>query len=186
MNVDEVRNLYVWTLAEDFAGCAPPDNYGSLGAAFLRDTRDAFLEAWELGRFDREDDGDVIHEIADGAPDVYTTGRWGEFVDLAAYHEEPEAGEWGTDDLTRIAGIALYQIAERLCCRLLAELREDTSSDKPAEATFQYAGAIFRYVDHTNALGDWCPWSLFVLPSDDFERCPADCPASSVEEVDRQ
>lgn len=120
--VDDLRKLEYWTLAE-MADCAAPHSNRTVGAAFLVDVRDAFVE--ELERFDREEDNDVIHEIASRAPDIYTYRRWQEFVDLGAWLEEPESGEWGTDELTDIAGIALFQIAERLCQALLNMLREE-------------------------------------------------------------
>lgn len=95
----------------------------SPGAVMLASVRDSVVEAIRGGQITPENYGsygmDVMAEIADGAPDVYTHGRWLEFVDLAAYQEEPDAvGEW-PDSLTDAAGIALYQIAERLCVALV-------------------------------------------------------------------
>lgn len=105
-----------WSLAVA-AECASPDTLESPGAAFLLSVQDA------VNDYDECPDDDAIHEIADGAPDVYTHKRWQEFVDLAAYSED--LSEWGPidpDDLERaVAGVALYQIAERLARALIEE-----------------------------------------------------------------
>lgn len=112
----------------DLADCLCPDSDDSAGGKFLADVRDAVVEAIEDGTFDpadngRDNDDGEIHSIADNAPDVYTYTRWQEFGDLGAYLEEPETGEWPSD-LTETAGVALYQIAERLAYALLREWRE--------------------------------------------------------------
>jgi hypothetical protein len=79
---------------------------------FLTNVRDRAFEDFDnIQRgYDRSD---VAHTIAMGAPDAYTTTRWAEFVDLAAYQEELEDGNWPTN-LTDAAELALTQIAERL------------------------------------------------------------------------
>ena len=126
--LDQIKD---WTYAlsgKGLADCGSPDSLDSAGMAFLTSVRDAVVEAIENGAFDptddsRDNDNGEVHEIADAAPDVYTHTRWKEFVDLAAYLEEPEMGEW-PDDLTDMAGVALYQIAERLVYGLLSEWRE--------------------------------------------------------------
>lgn len=106
------------------AGCGTPDEgrsrrrkSWSAGAKLLVSVRDAVVEAIRDGRItenDRDDRGQ-LHEIADSAPDIYTYGRWKEFVDLAAFSEDPEMCDKWPGDLTEAAGIALYQIADRLC-----------------------------------------------------------------------
>lgn len=115
----------------DMAGCACPDSHESAGAKMLHHVRDGMIEALDYGTPDEIRDGSALHEIADGAPDVYTHTRWAEFVDLAAHQEEPELGAW-PEDLTDAAGIALYQIADRLAGALL-DLYEETSSDDEGE-----------------------------------------------------
>lgn len=112
------------------ADCAAPSQGASrrrrtwsAGARFLSAVRDGVVGSIRDGQItpDNHDSygRDVVAEIADGAPDVYTHARWLQFVDLAAYQEESDAvGEW-PDDLTDVAGIALYQIAERLCVALV-------------------------------------------------------------------
>jgi hypothetical protein len=123
--IDEVKACPPWALARDYADCFEPDTSDSPGAAFLESVRDNIIEAWEEGRLTDEDsDGDTVHEIADGAPDVYTATRWAEFRDLGAWQEEPEAMDEWPSDLTDAAGVALYQIAERLCYALIADLRK--------------------------------------------------------------
>jgi len=105
------------------AECGAPATRDSAGALFLLRARDALVKAWELGSFDDQDKGDLIHELADAAPSVCTYTAWQQFVDLAAWEEEPEAGEW-PGDLTKAAMMALYQIAERLMVAILDDLRD--------------------------------------------------------------
>jgi len=128
MNLEEIRELNAFWLS-DRAGCGTPDDADSAGAKFLCSVRDSFVEAAEGGRFDSEEPSDVAHEIADGAPDYRTYTRWKEFVDLAAWQEEPESDEWPSD-LTEAAAVALYQIAERLVGALHSELETDDADDE--------------------------------------------------------
>ena len=124
-DLDEIKELTVWQLSR-MADAADPDALDSAGGKFLVHVRDAYVEHVEYKGEDfdpSEDIGDTAHEIADDAPDVYTSTRWAEFVDLAAYHEDiselmPEAG----NDLTTAAGVALYIIAQRLVYALHTEL----------------------------------------------------------------
>jgi hypothetical protein len=119
----------------DVADCVAPDTLESAGAEFLVSVRDAAVEAWERVREagGTEHRGDVLHEIADAAPDTYTRQRWLEFVDLGAYIEEPELGEW-PKDLTDAAGVALYQIAYRLADAVFTELEQESDADSDDEA----------------------------------------------------
>jgi hypothetical protein len=125
-DLDALKELTVWQLSRMAGTSADPDAPNSAGGKFLTAVRDTYVEHVEYKGEDfdpSEDIGDVAHEIADGAPDVYTHTRWMEFVDIAAYHEDisdlmPETG----DDLTKAAGVALYMIAERLVYALHAEL----------------------------------------------------------------
>lgn len=124
----------------DLAACGTPDTLESAGAKFLTSVRDALVEAVESGRIARdggdgnENVSDVIHEIADGAPDVYTATKWAEFIDLAAYQEDPS--ELGADaaDMDNMASVCLYIIAERLCHALLTELAADADDDTEDES----------------------------------------------------
>lgn len=126
------------------AGCAAPPAADTdspvrdhAGAQFLSGVRDAVwdllsdLDTDDLMRLAADpsdvgwvDDDGRVHEIADGAPSVYTYRRWAQFVDLAAFTEDTTdlAGE--NADVTSLAGIALYQIAERLAYALLTEAAE--------------------------------------------------------------
>lgn len=123
MNLDDMRKLSAYELA-GMAECGNPDSTESAGAALLASVRDDVAEAIE----NRRTLDDAAHEIADKAPDVYTAKRWAEFVDLAAYQEDPELGEW-PENLTDAAGIALYQIAERLVSALWADHDELIAED---------------------------------------------------------
>ncbi|MDG4756106.1 MULTISPECIES: hypothetical protein [Micromonospora] len=43
-----------------------------------------------------------------------------------------------------------------------------------------------RWNNHRNGNDDWCPWSLSPTTADpegDDTRCPAGCPASTIESV---
>jgi hypothetical protein len=117
------------------ADCFTPDSLESAGAVFLTGVRDAAVEAWPRVREagGTEDRGDVLSEIADDAPDVYDHTRWQEFVDLGAYHEEPEEGEW-PKDLTKAAGVALYQIAYRLADAIFTAMQQ-ADDDNAAETS---------------------------------------------------
>ena len=136
-SLQEWQGLTAYYLSGD-ADCASPDSLESEGAEFLARVRDGAVEL--LKRADDwhpdtiNDDGSV-HEIADGAPSVYTHTLWKQFVDLAAYTEEPESGEW-PDDLNQVAGVALYQIAERLVWAIINDVhewREEQDDDDPGD-----------------------------------------------------
>jgi hypothetical protein len=122
-DLDEIKEKGDWELAR-MANCQ--ESNGEHGTRLLKHVRDAYVEHVEYKGEDfdpSEDIGDTAHEIADSAPDVYTSARWAEFVDLAAWNEDvselmPEAG----NDLTGAAGVALYMIAERLVYALHSEL----------------------------------------------------------------
>jgi hypothetical protein len=118
--LDEIREESPYWLAKR-ADCLSPDSEDSPGALMLLSVRDHVVADWEAGAID----DDTVSMIADDAPDVYTHQKWLEFVDLGAYREEPEDGEWHASDLDSIASMALYQIAYRLAADLLRELKED-------------------------------------------------------------
>lgn len=112
----------IFTLAR-LAECGDPDSSDSPGARFLEYVQDRVNEAREYGELDQ----DRIHEIADGAPDVYTHKLWAEFVDLEAYNEDPtDLGCDGTN-MTQAAAVCLYIIAERLANALIADLEDVTA-----------------------------------------------------------
>lgn len=131
--LDNLRGLTVWQLVR-MADCGTPDGQSSAGAVFLDSTRDATVEAIgyasEDGVFNRDtfEDNGGVHELADGAPDIYTHTRWAEFVDLAAWQED--TSDYGpSEDLTQAAGVALYVIADRLVRALLDEYQKMVDSD---------------------------------------------------------
>jgi len=114
------------------ADCASPDSPTSAGAHFLTNVRDNVVERVE--GFDADDlealrsevgtVQDVVSEIADEAPNVYTYTLWCQFVDLAAYNEDPtELGADGSD-MEQSARVCLYMIAERLAQALFTEIHE--------------------------------------------------------------
>ena len=127
-----IEDRTVMALAR-IADCADPDAEDSPGARVLtyvrdrvaeclRDHPDGTAEHWE----------DTRYEIADGAPSVYTAKAWLEFVDLAAWQEDPtEIGREQVGDLTAAARVCLYMIADRLAEALYREARpEDEDEDE--------------------------------------------------------
>lgn len=113
--VDEIRDMSVYELAT-MAGCGSPDSSSSPGGRFLDCVRDNIVQAIDEGRITLSDHNDrgQISEISDDAPSVYTHGRWEQFLDLGAYSEDCEISDAWPNDLTEAAGMALYQIADRL------------------------------------------------------------------------
>jgi len=112
----EIASLTVWDL-QAFAECGSPDTESSAGALFLLAVKAAFIESMKENNGAINDDN--IHEIADGAPDVYTHRRWLEFVDLCAYQEDISEYVLTDTSMTDRAGIALYLIARRLLDQLI-------------------------------------------------------------------
>lgn len=127
-----IRELNAYHLA-DLAGCATPDNSESAGAQMLASIRDALadhLDSYGAGiePDDLDDDGS-LHEIADAGPNVYTFTKWQQFVDLAAWQEDPS--ELGSDgsDMDSAASVCLFIIAERLVAALVEEATTDDDED---------------------------------------------------------
>lgn len=108
---DKIEELGVWSLAE-LADVASPDNTESPGGKWLSSIRHAAIEGHDrIGT--GEEPYDIAHELADDGVPIYTHKKWSVFLDVCAYQEEPEQGEWPSD-LDKVASVALYQIAERL------------------------------------------------------------------------
>lgn len=125
MTLDDMRDASAYMLAE-MASCESPDSHGSAGAKFLDSIRDEVMRAIEDGRItlDDFDDNGQAHSIADDAPSIWTHERWRQFVDLGAYHEEPEIDDAWPKDLNQAAAVALYQVADRLTRALCEAWRE--------------------------------------------------------------
>jgi hypothetical protein len=134
--LDEILAMSAYDLAK-MADVATPDNLDSPGAMFLHSVRTEVVEAWRddrLARVEDDLDGDVIHLIADEAPSVYTYRRFQELLDLAAFSEELESDLIGKEPtMIDMAGLALYQIAERLAYALVEKIRSNYA-DAVAEA----------------------------------------------------
>lgn len=131
--MEEIKAYTPYTLA-DMAGCFSPDNPESEGVEFLAGVLQAVVERMESGDITPGDTHDNDHEIADSAVPVYTHAKWKTFIDLGAYQEEPEAGEWPTN-LDDAASVAMYQIARRLVGVLAADL--DEPDDEPDEDEYE-------------------------------------------------
>lgn len=127
MRATTIREMTAYELSR-LADCGTPDHSESSGALFLKSIRDEVLEAFGETELDESIDEDRVHQIADNAPDVYTHKRWQEFVDLQAYDEDVNDYLTGTENLTTIAGLALYVIAERLVTALVQELETENNN----------------------------------------------------------
>jgi hypothetical protein len=103
--------------------CGVPDSPDSPGAWFLHHLRGDLLEAWHLGRFQEEDENDVVTEISSAAPDIAIPVMWREFVDLLAWRVELDP-ELEGDDMEDCARLRLQDIAERACSAMLRLLRQ--------------------------------------------------------------
>jgi hypothetical protein len=131
---DSVRNALAfspYSLA-NMADVSSPDSSTSSGAVFLSSVLSSVLEAVEY--LDDQDDvsnlsdalDDRRHELADSAVPVYAHDRWLTFVDLAAYNVDvsdyglSDYGQNGKTD--RVAGVALYVVAETLIGALCEEV----------------------------------------------------------------
>ena len=125
------------------ADCYSPDSSDSPGAQFLariaRDVADRLVDSDEAegSRYVLTEltEGDAAHEIADSAVPIYTHDMWATFADLGAYNEDPTGeGLASPDDgLSKLAGIALYMIAERLVRALAEELTEALDADADSD-----------------------------------------------------
>lgn len=130
---DELRNAHPYGLARR-AGCVCPDAADSPGGDWLDTVRRVALERadelqgeddWEGSRL-----SDVAWEAADSVVPIYTHTRWTVFADLCAWQEDvSELGYDGSSDMTQLAGVALYMIAERLVSSILQELAEAAAED---------------------------------------------------------
>ncbi|AKY03748.1 OCR-like antirestriction protein [Streptomyces phage Lannister] len=136
--IEEIKQRGAFSLAGD-AETLDPDSHTSAGAQFLTSVRDATIERIEWAVENdgltlveaAEDfrDGDAIGEVADGAPSIYTHQVWQEFVDLGAYREDLEPHDLNGDDLSKIAGIALYHVAWRLASVLAEEIIDNAEEN---------------------------------------------------------
>ena len=117
-----VREMNYIRLSNMVADTTGPDSETSEGARFLTLVRDAMLESLEW-KVDHDDVDlaqaarilrDDSHELADGAVPVYTHNRWLTFADLAAWQIDVSEYTGGGEDMTTLAGIALYEVARVL------------------------------------------------------------------------
>lgn len=121
---DKISNYNANDLAR-LADCGTPGTLDGTGAKFLESIRDALVEEWSgpgsiSDRF--------MSELCDGAPSVYTSELWLQFVEVSAYREDLE--ELGAATFEFAAAGALVSIAQRLATALRAEL-EEGASDEP-------------------------------------------------------
>lgn len=102
------------------ADCKAPAGQLSPGGKLLRDARDALLDAWDNGELPLApwadwSDGELglAGDIAERLTADMVDETWAQFIDLAAWNEEPPSGDW-PPDLTQAAGQALAAIVIRL------------------------------------------------------------------------
>lgn len=134
VNVKALAELNAYQLAS-LADVNSPDSLESAGAEFLSRVRNSVIESLEYVVSEHADYDllDVVatvrddgHEIADGAPSIYTFERFKQFTDLAAWQEDiSELSDGSAANMEALAGIALYVIAERLVDALLDALESD-------------------------------------------------------------
>lgn len=130
--LDAVREMNYIRLSNQVADITGPDSETSEGARFVSLVRDALVEAleWKVenddvdlaqaARIVREDS----HELADAAVPVYTHNRWLTFADLAAWQVDVSEYASGDQDMTTLAGIALYEVARQLVDELCQFVEE--------------------------------------------------------------
>ncbi|MAS55575.1 MAG: hypothetical protein CMJ44_13310 [Pimelobacter sp.] len=84
---------------------------------------------------------------------IYTGERWAVFTDLGAWHED--VAEY-TDcrDMTEVAGVALYLVAERLTVSIFAELNEASEDEKHVHGWDYAVGA--HVCQQRGILADFC------------------------------
>lgn len=141
-DLDRIRGLNRAQLAH-LAECGEPP-HDSDGHKMLMHTRDGLVELIEYELVDDSyletacDSGDAgeldydgaLHEIADGAPDIYTAAKWREFADLRGYDEDPSDLGFEGSDMGEGASICLFIIADRLV-RALAESIVEEGATEP-------------------------------------------------------
>jgi hypothetical protein len=101
---------------------------GGAGDRFLLDVRDAWADELVNERglpVSRDENDEAWHEIADGAPSVYTGRKWEQFTDLSAWDVDIDDYVNESTSMDHRASVALYVIAEFLLQALDAEMRED-------------------------------------------------------------
>lgn len=120
--MENTRNAYQLAALAD---CGSPKNSESPGAKMLLGIAEEI--------YDRADDlsesswpEDLIYEIVDGWPSVYTSEMWEQFLDLSAWQESPDSGE---GDMVQMAFACLYQIGERMGQALWFEIRDSMMTD---------------------------------------------------------
>src|SRR5436190_19201503 len=114
--LEEVGNLNTEQLA-DLAESLMPEE--AEGEDFLNKVKEAVVRQYENFNGQIEDEAGFTFDIANSAPSDFVKQRWREFVDLGAYNEEPEVTDNWPRNLNEAAGVALYQVAERLVYALL-------------------------------------------------------------------
>jgi hypothetical protein len=127
---DRLNGIHVYGLARR-ADLADPDGPDSPGARWLELVRDSTVETLDYIADDElTPDGiagawqrDWPHEAADAAVPVYTAERWRVFTDLAAWQVDVSDLAGGGEDMTTLAGFALYEAARTL----IAALEEDAT-----------------------------------------------------------
>lgn len=138
--IADLNRLNAFELAR-MADTHSPDSSESVGAGFLTRVRDSAVESITdthetYPDFDGETLGDwllnngSISEIADNAPSIYTHERFQQLVDLCAYQEDVSELAGDETDMEKLAGVALYMVAERLVNALLDRLKDFDIEDE--------------------------------------------------------
>lgn len=132
--IASIKELNAYQLA-GMADTHSPDTLESEGAEFLTIVRRAVADSLEefAGTSSADNladlveefrDSDDVRQIADDAPSIWTFTKFKQFTDLAAWQEDVSEYSDGDTDMEKLAGIALYMIAERLIAALLTDVEE--------------------------------------------------------------
>jgi len=114
--------------AQAIANLADGSLDGETAAPFYVGIRDSYVEALEdLDGDESEVDDDRMHEIADGAPSVYTHNAMREALDTGAWAREVESPP-DVPTMANLAAVALYELA-RDVLTALAERYEELLSE---------------------------------------------------------
>lgn len=132
-----LSNLRTYTVAflAVQADCKTPGGQLSPGGKLLLSARDTLLDAWANGDLPvapwaewSDEAFGVAGDIADRLTSDMVEELWAQFIDLAAWSEEPPDGGW-PDDLTEAATAALTGILLRLFRNLTNYIHMSTGKD---------------------------------------------------------
>lgn len=132
--IEHVRDMNPWQLA-GLVDCYHDNPESEL---FLTSIRDAIIEQTEYTEPDDwereivEDYSDRRHEIADNAPNVYTSTMWSEFIGTRAWQWSDDVSDLEPSlahGIENVARVHLYVIADRLAYALAEIIAGDIDDE---------------------------------------------------------